>query len=243
MSSDATVSIDPKATAQEIVRWGLDNFSPDIAAASSFGAEDIVVIHMMKQVRDDIRVFSLDTGRMHEETYACADAVRSHLGVNIEWYFPDRTEVEKLERAKGLYSFRESVENRKECCGVRKVEPLNRALGDLKAWITGLRRDQNVTRGTVEPVETDQQHGGIKKLNPLADWPNERVWDYIHEHKLPYNELHDRGFPSIGCAPCTRAIDSGEDERAGRWWWENPENKECGLHLDHDTDQDDRRGA
>ncbi len=243
MSSDATLTIDPKADAQEIVRWGLDNFSPDIAAACSFGAEDIVVIHMMKQVRDDICVFSLDTGRMHEETYACADAVRRHLQVNIEWFFPERAAVEGLERAKGLYSFRESVENRKECCAIRKVEPLNRALSKRRAWITGLRRDQNVTRGTIEPIETDEQHGSIRKLNPIANWSSERVWTYIREHDLPNNALHDRGFPSIGCAPCTRAVKPGEDERAGRWWWESSKHKECGLHLDHDGDEDDGQGA
>ncbi|HET6373496.1 MAG TPA: phosphoadenylyl-sulfate reductase [Candidatus Polarisedimenticolia bacterium] len=218
------------ATAQEVLRWGLETHHPRIAFASSFGAEDVVVIDMLAGIRKDARIFTLDTGRLHEETYDVIERIRVRYGVTIESYFPEREQVESLERIKGLYSFKESIQNRKECCGIRKVEPLGRALGTVDAWITGLRRDQAVTRGTTEKVETDTARPGLIKLNPLADWSHEQVWEYIREHDVPYNALHDRGFPSIGCSPCTRAVAPGEDIRAGRWWWEMPEQKECGLH-------------
>jgi phosphoadenosine phosphosulfate reductase len=158
------------------------------------------------------------------------ERVRRKYKISIESYFPDAAKVEALERAKGFYSFRDSIENRKECCGIRKVEPLQRALKNLEGWITGLRREQAVTRTTLEKVEWDAAHG-ILKFNPLADWTEKQVWEYIKKNKVPYNRLHDQGYPSIGCAPCTRAVKSGDDIRSGRWWWENPEHKECGLHL------------
>jgi phosphoadenosine phosphosulfate reductase len=145
--------------------------------------------------------------------------------------------VEGLERTKGLFSFRESVENRKECCAIRKVEPLGRALEGMKAWVTGLRREQSVTRSDLRVVEEDPAHGGILKINPLADWTLEDTWAYVRTHGVPYNRLHDQGYPSIGCAPCTRAVRPDEDSRAGRWWWEQPEHKECGLHLDIEREQ------
>lgn len=217
--------------ASSVLRWGLEEYSPEIALACSFSIEDICAIHLMKQVRDEVRVFAIDTGRLNEETYECAEQVGRNLDVNIEWYFPESGAVEALEREKGLFSFRESLDNRHECCQIRKVEPLGRALGGLKAWITGQRRAQSVTRGELQVVEIDEAHGGIFKLNPLATWSDSDAWDYIREHRLPYNQLHDMGYPSIGCAPCTRAVADGEDIRAGRWWWENPEHKECGLHF------------
>lgn len=215
----------------ELLERALELYHPRIALASSFGLEDVVLIDLLSALRKDVRIIALDTGRLPEETYACADAIIKRYGVMIDWYFPRHDAVEALERAKGLYSFRQSVENRRECCGIRKVEPLNRALNGLDAWITGQRREQSVTRSALHPVEIDEAHGGIIKLNPLTDWSLDQVWAYVREHKVPYNALHDQGYPSIGCTPCTRAVQPGEDQRAGRWWWETPEHKECGLHA------------
>ena len=217
--------------AEEVLRWGVERFFPRIGFASSFGAEDVVVIDLLVKVNPKVTIFTLDTGRLNEETYDVMDRIRERYGVSITSYFPDKAAVEKLEREKGFYSFRKSVENRKECCGIRKVEPLGRALADLDAWITGLRREQAVTRSGLPKVEVDTAHRGIAKLNPIADWTTEQVWDYIRKNQVPYNKLHDQNFPSIGCSPCTRAIRPGEDIRAGRWWWELPEQKECGLHV------------
>lgn len=217
-------------TAQDILKWALDEFGGKIAFASSFGAEDVVVIDLLSKINPKARIFTLDTGRLNEETYDVMERIRSKYKISIESYFPDRAKVEALERQKGFFSFRESIDNRKECCGVRKVESLNRALSGLKAWITGLRREQAVTRTAVQKIEVDEAHGGIFKINPLAGWSEKQVWDYIKANQVPYNRLHDMGYPSIGCVPCTRAVKPGEGVRAGRWWWEDPENKECGLH-------------
>ncbi len=214
-----------------VLRWALSEFHPDIALASSFSREDIVLVAMMADVRSDARIFALDTGRLHEETYEAAEEVRRMLGVRIEWYFPERAAVEELERDKGLYSFRESLENRHECCRIRKVEPLSRALSGLRAWVTGQRREQAVTRRGLEILEIDEAHAGILKLNPLAGWTEGDVAEYVRKRGLPVNRLAGKGYPSIGCSPCTRAVAPGEDPRAGRWWWENPEHKECGLHA------------
>ncbi len=214
-----------------VLARALDQFHPRIALASSFSLEDAVVLDLLISIRKDARVFALDTGRLNPETYECAEALSRRYGIAIEWYFPKYEAVENLERGKGLFSFKESVENRKECCGIRKVEPLNRALGGLRAWITGQRREQSVTRSELAVVETDASHGGMAKFNPLAAWSLTDLWNYSREKKIPYNRLYDMGYTSIGCAPCTRAIEPGEDQRAGRWWWENPEHKECGLHL------------
>jgi phosphoadenosine phosphosulfate reductase len=215
---------------QEILRWALDRFHPRLGFASSFGVEDVAVIDMLSKIRPDARVFSLDTGRLPAETYEVMERVREKYQIAIEVHFPDRDAVETLEREKGFYSFRASVEERKRCCGIRKVAPLGRALAGLDAWITGLRREQAVTRAAVPAVESDAAHGGILKINPLASWSEGQVWDYVRANHVPYNRLHDQGYPSLGCAPCTRAVKPGEDVRAGRWWWENPESKECGLH-------------
>ncbi len=217
--------------AEAVVAWALEAFHPRIALASSFSPEDIVLIAMMAEVRPDARVFALDTGRLNEETYEVAEAVRRRFGLPIEWHFPDRASVEALERSKGLHSFRESLENRRECCRIRKVEPLGRALAGLGAWITGQRRAHGATRRALPVAEIDAAHGGILKLNPLADWPDDDVQAFVRRRSLPYNRLHDAGYPSIGCAPCTRAVQPGDDSRAGRWWWERPEHKECGLHA------------
>jgi len=217
--------------AVELLGWALERFRPRIALASSFGAEDVVLIDLLMELDPRARVFTLDTGRLHSETYALAQALRDRYGLAIDVYFPRTEALEAMVRAHGVNLFYASVENRKLCCGVRKVEPLDRALEGLDAWITGLRREQAVTRGRVRKVEIDADHGGIVKLNPLADWSWDRVWGYIRDRAVPYNALHDAGFPSIGCAPCTRAVRPGEDLRAGRWWWEqDAAAKECGLH-------------
>lgn len=213
------------------LRRALDEYAPDVALASSFSAEDVVLIHMAVSIRKDARIIAVDTGRLPEETYECAEAIRRHLGVSIEWFFPDREAVERLAREGGLYSFRESVEARRACCRVRKVEPLDRALRGLRAWVTGLRRTQGPTRASIEAVERDDAHGGIAKFNPLAAWTWTDVLSYVRAHHLPMNRLYGSGYVSIGCAPCTRAVAPGEDPRAGRWWWEDPERKECGIHL------------
>lgn len=216
---------------EAVLRWALSEFHPDIALASSFGMEDIVLIAMIADILPDARIFALDTGRLHEETYEAAEAVRRRMGTRIEWYFPERTAVEELERGKGLYSFRESLENRHECCRIRKVEPLSRALSGLRAWVTGQRREQAVTRRNLPVLEIDEAHGKILKLSPLAGWTEGDVREYVRKRGLPVNRLHDMGYPSIGCSPCTCPVAPGEDPRAGRWWWERPEQKECGLHA------------
>jgi phosphoadenosine phosphosulfate reductase len=215
---------------QAVLKWALAEFDSAVTLACSFGAEDVVLVDMMTRLHQSPRIFCLDTGRLHSETYEVMDAIRDHYGVTIETYFPQADAVERMVRAKGVNLFYHSVENRKECCGVRKVEPLGRALAGAKAWITGLRSAQAVTRTATPMIECDAAHGGIAKINPLINWSEEQVWEYIKANKVPYNRLHDQGFPSIGCAPCTRAIKPGEDIRAGRWWWESPEHKECGLH-------------
>jgi len=218
---------------QEVLRWAVDHFHPRIALASSFGAEDVAIIDMLVKINPKARIFTLDTGRLNQETYDVMDKIREKYHVSIEVMFPKAEAVEQMVREKGLNLFYQSIDNRKLCCGIRKVEPLNRALATVDAWITGLRRDQVVTRTAVKKVEIDETHGGIVKINPLADWTWEQTLDYVKQHGVPYNVLHDRGYPSIGCAPCTRAIKPGEDFRAGRWWWERPEQKECGLHVKH----------
>ena len=217
-------------TPEEVLRWALDRFHPRIAFASSFGVEDVAVIHMLAEVRKEARVFTLDTGRLPAETYDVMERIRERYQTNLEVHFPEREAVEDLQREKGFFSFRQGVAERKECCGIRKVEPLNRALGTLDAWITGLRREQAVTRTALPIVEIDESHGGIVKVNPIATWTETKTWSFVRSNGIPYNRLHDQGYPSLGCAPCTRAIKPGEDVRAGRWWWENPETKECGLH-------------
>jgi len=223
-------------TTVDIVTWALERFTPRIGLACSFQAEESVLIDLMHRVRGaDFRLFTLDTGRLNQETYDCMDAIRERYGVQVEVFFPDAEGVEKMVREHGLNLFYNSVEHRKLCCGVRKVEPLNRALKDLDAWMTGLRREQAVTRVDVRKVELDKDHGDIVKINPLVDWSYNDVWDHIRKNNVPYNRLHKQGYPSIGCAPCTRAVKPGEDLRAGRWWWEDPNTKECGLHVSAET--------
>lgn len=217
-------------SAEELLGWAFQKFGRSAPIASSFGAEDAVLIDMAARIFPGVRVFTLDTGRLPEETHQVIDAVRRKYKISVDVFFPEAAAVESLVRAKGHFSFKESVENRKECCRIRKVEPLKRALAGSEAWITGLRRDQAATRAAVAKVEADPDHGGILKINPIADWTEARVWEYIKKNGVPYNKLHDAGYRSIGCAPCTRAVQPGEDVRAGRWWWESPDHKECGIH-------------
>ena len=218
------------ASAAQVLIWADRCFGERAAIASSFDVGDVVLIDLAASVAPRLRVFTLDTGRLPPETYEVMEAVRQRYGIQIESWFPDRASVERLEREKGFFSFRKSIADRRECCAIRKVEPLSRALAGREAWITGLRREQSATRAGVEVVEIDGANGGIVKLNPLAHWTSAQVWQYAREHSLPVNALHAQGYPSIGCAPCTQAVKPGEDVRAGRWWWESLEHKECGLH-------------
>jgi phosphoadenosine phosphosulfate reductase len=225
-----------RLSTEHLLTWAFDTFQPRVALASSFQAEESVLVDIAYRLRGpNFRVFTLDTGRLNQETYDCMDALKDRYGIQIEVFFPDAGRVESMVKEHGLNLFYKSREMRKTCCGIRKVEPLKRALQELDAWMTGLRREQAVTRTHVQKVEIDQDHGAIVKINPLVDWTQKQVWDYIAAHDVPYNKLHDQGFPSIGCAPCTRAIKPWEDIRAGRWWWENPEAKECGLHISGET--------
>lgn len=200
------------------------------AFASSLGAEDMVLTDLILQDGLDIEIFSLDTGRLPAETYDLMHAVHKHYGLKLKLYYPKSELVEEYTRSHGINAFYDSVELRKGCCFVRKVEPLQRALAGKKAWITGLRAQQAATRQGL-PVQSYDEGNGLEKFNPLADWTEREVWAYIRSREVPYNALHDHFYPSIGCAPCTRAVSPGEDVRAGRWWWESPELKECGLHV------------
>ena len=220
----------PNATPEEILKAGIEAAEGTVSLACSFSAEDLAIIDIAHRAGIRLGVFAIDSGRLHEETYEVAEALTERYRLKIDWYFPRHEEVEKLEREKGLFSFRESLENRHECCHIRKVEPLSRALKGLSGWVTGMRRDQSVTRTDLKGIELDDLNGGIIKINPLIDWSEEEVERYTKEHNLPVNRLFSQGYRSIGCAPCTRAVQHGEDARSGRWWWENPENKECGLH-------------
>lgn len=216
--------------AEDILRNGINAATGPVSLACSFSLEDVAIIHIAHQAGLQLGVFALDTGRLHEETYEVAEALTERYRLRIEWYFPQHAAVEKLERDKGLFSFRESLENRHECCQIRKVEPLGRALKGLGGWVTGMRREQSVTRSELKPIETDEQHGGIIKINPLLDWTEAQLTAFAKEQNLPTNRLYQQGYRSIGCAPCTRAIGPWDHVRDGRWWWENAEHKECGLH-------------
>ena len=212
----------------ELIKYVLDNYK-NVAFSSSLGAEDQVLTDILLKKDKNASIFTLDTGRLHPETYDVMDATNLKYGIKIDVFFPDNENVQKLYKTQGVNGHYESIENRKNCCNIRKIEPLKRALKDVEVWVTGLRASQSVTRTDMPLVEWDENFNVIK-VNPLINWSQEDVWDYIKTNKVPYNKLHDQGFPSIGCAPCTRAIKDGEDIRAGRWWWENPEHKECGLH-------------
>lgn len=215
--------------AEEILKNALLLFGNKITFATSLGAEDQVITYMLSKIDKSANIITLDTGRVFPETYDLLHRTVNRYGIAIKSYFPDTTQVEEMVNTKGINLFYESIENRKLCCHIRKIVPLRRALQGMDAWITGLRREQSVTRTDLKIVEWDAANGLIK-INPLLEWTEEQVWDYIKSKDIPYNKLHDQGFPSIGCQPCTRAIEKGEDLRAGRWWWEMPDSKECGLH-------------
>jgi phosphoadenosine phosphosulfate reductase len=216
------------ATRATLERIATD-FAPAVFA-SSLAAEDMVLTDLILRAKLPIKIFTLETGRLHAETLGVLDAIRSTYGVDIAQYKPEPAALETYVRENGLNAFYDSVDMRKECCRIRKVEPLNRALAGNKAWITGQRRAQSTTRSELAVQEDDAAHA-MQKFNPLSDWTEEHVWHYIRSNEVPYNPLHDKGYPSIGCEPCTRAIQAGEDIRAGRWWWESPDTKECGLHV------------
>ncbi|QKF72250.1 phosphoadenosine phosphosulfate reductase [Aliarcobacter faecis] len=212
----------------DLIKYILENHK-NVALSSSLSAEDQVLTDMILKVNRNSRVFTLDTGRLHSETYKVMDETNLKYGVKLDIFFPKFDSVENLYKTQGVNGHFESIQNRKNCCNIRKIEPLKRALKGVDIWITGLRASQSITREDMPIIEWDENFKVIK-LNPLINWSESQVWEYIKANKVPYNKLHDKGYPSIGCEPCTRAIKEGEDIRAGRWWWEDPEHKECGLH-------------
>jgi phosphoadenosine phosphosulfate reductase len=228
------------ATPEDVLAFAAERYAGRVAFATSLGPEDQVIHHMIARDAIDIPIFTLDTGRLFPEAYDLLDRTVEHYGLPISTYFPYGAAVEEMVDKHGMNLFRQSIEMRKLCCGVRKVRPLRRAQADLQAWICGLRSGQGATRQKVELIEWDVA-GELIKVNPLADWDEDRVWEYVRANDIPYNVLHDQGFPSIGCAPCTRAVPDGEDHRSGRWWWETAEQRECGLHQRGPTrDRSDR---
>jgi len=229
--------------ASQLIAIVVSTFGDKVALASSFGAEDQVITHMLCEISERPQIFMLDTGRLCEETYEVIEATRYKYGIDIEMLTPSSSELGKMLKSYGPNLFYNSIEGRKKCCRIRKVEPLKHKLEQLLAWICGLRSEQAVTRKDLQRIEWDDAHGLIK-ISPLADWTTGQVWDYIHKHNVPYNKLHDKGYPSIGCSPCTQPVKSGQDIRSGRWWWEQPEHKECGLHLKpQDTDKEKNNGS
>ncbi|MES2832697.1 MAG: phosphoadenylyl-sulfate reductase [Pseudomonadota bacterium] len=231
MNTDAVASLNPaliEATNVTLSRIAAE-FTPAVFA-SSLAAEDMVLTDLILKAGLPIGIFTLETGRLHAETLAMLGRINATYGYDVTPFRPDPAAVEAYVASNGLNAFYDSIDMRKECCRIRKVEPLNRALAGKRAWITGQRRAQSTTRAGLDVQEQDDAHGMVK-FNPLADWSEDDVWQYIRANDVPYNPLHDKGYPSIGCEPCTRAIQPGEDIRAGRWWWENPDSKECGLHM------------
>jgi thioredoxin-dependent adenylylsulfate APS reductase len=221
-----------RLSAEEVLRWAIERFHPRLALSASFGGpEGMALLDLMHRIEPASRVFVLDTGRLPQATYDLIDRVRDRYDKAVEIVFPEADAVQKMVREHGANLFYESVEKRQLCCRLRKVEPMRRTLAELDAWVSGLRRDQNVTRAETARVEIDRANGGLVKVNPLVDWTAEDVWAYVREHDVPVNRLHKLGYPSVGCDPCSRAIKEGEDPRAGRWWWEQPETKECGIHV------------
>ena len=219
------------STPEEILKWTNETFGNTAAQMSSFGLEDQALFHIYRTVNKKARLMTLDTLRLPTETYSLFDQTKLRYGVDVEFYYPDMEAVGKMVKDHGNNLFYKGRANRELCCGLRKVAPLGRALATLDAWVTGLRRDQGMDRGSIDIVEWDAAHNNYK-VNPLANWTFEQVQEFVKENEIPYNELHDKGYPSLGCAPCTRAIKPGEDSRAGRWWWEgDPNAKECGIHI------------
>jgi phosphoadenosine phosphosulfate reductase len=219
-----------KSSTQEVLEYLLRETKKKVSLSSSFGAEDQVLTDMMLRIDSRASIFTLDTGRLPDETYTVMHETNLKYQVKIKAYFPKATDIEDLYKKQGVNGFYDSIDNRKACCAARKIAPLKRALKGLDFWITGLRSAQSVTREEMELFEFDETNNVIK-VSPLKDWSEEDVWAYIESYRVPYNKLHKLGYPSIGCKPCTRPVKEGEDIRSGRWWWENPEHKECGLHF------------
>jgi phosphoadenosine phosphosulfate reductase len=221
---------------QEVIRWALETFpSWRIAVCTALQIDGMAILDMAWRINPDVRVFTVDTGRMPAETHELIDRVRDRYGIDVEVYFPETREVERLVRRHGANGFYKTVPLRLTCCNIRKVRPLVRVLRDLDAWITGLRRDQWATRSNIRKIELDHDHGGLVKVNPLADWTEEEVWEYVRANDVPCHRLYDQGYQSIGCTPCTRPVAPGQDARAGRWWWETDAPKECGMHCAIET--------
>jgi thioredoxin-dependent adenylylsulfate APS reductase len=218
-------------TADQLLAWAIERFGRRFAVVTSFQAEGMVVLDLARQADPGVRVLTLDTGRLPEETYQVIEAVRTGMGLEVEVITPDPADVAAMVAGHGPNLFHKDPALRRLCCHVRKVAPLGRALAGVGAWATGLRRDGGPARAGTAKAEVDDAHGGIVKLNPLADWTRDQVWAYVRSHRLPVNPLYEQGYTSIGCAPCTRPTRPGEDERAGRWWWEADQDRECGLHT------------
>ncbi len=221
------------SAAEDLISRAVDLFQSGLALATSFSIEDVALIHMLVSADPGKKatILAIDTGRLPEDTFACAQALIRKYAIEIEWLYPNPQRLANFVSSQGLYSFKESLEARKECCYIRKVEPLRRRLRTLSAWITGQRREQTHLRSQLQVVEIDKANGSIVKLNPLCYWTSEQVFQYVKHNNIPYSRLYDRGYKSIGCAPCTRPVAPHEDERAGRWWWESDEHKECGIHV------------
>ncbi|WP_415398313.1 phosphoadenylyl-sulfate reductase [Sulfurimonas sp. CS5] len=214
----------------EVLEFLLRETKQKVALSSSFGAEDQVLTDMMIRIDKRANIFTLDTGRLPDETYSVMHETNLKYNIKVKVFFPKATDIEDLYKRQGINGFYDSIWNRKSCCAVRKIAPLKRALKSVDFWVTGLRSSQSVTREDMKLFEFDEANNVIK-VSPLKDWSEQDIWAYIKSYKVPYNKLHKLGYPSIGCAPCTRAVREGGDIRSGRWWWENPEHKECGLHL------------
>jgi len=219
------------ATAEELLGWAIDTFHPRLAISAAGGVDGMVLIDMAWRLNPDVRVFTLDTGRLPAETYELFERVRERYGIAVEFEYPETDAISAMVTDHGPNLMHRSVDLRIRCCEIRKVEPLKHKLATLDAWVAGLRREQWRSRKNIAKVELDRDHGGIVKLNPVADWTLDRVWEYVRQHDVPYHALFDQGYTSIGCAPCTRAVAPGESERAGRWWWEQETDKECGIHC------------
>ncbi|MFN7962997.1 MAG: phosphoadenylyl-sulfate reductase [Thermoanaerobaculia bacterium] len=220
---------------QGILEWCLERWGDRVGLCTSFQAEGMALLDMAWRIKPDVRVFTVDTGRLPQETYEIIETVRERYGISIEVYFPNAEDIELMTARFGPNLFYKSVAARLYCCNARKVEPIRRALEGFDAWITGLRRDQWASRANIRKIEIDHDHGGLAKISPLADWTQEDVWEYNEKYDVPAHPLYNKGFTSIGCAPCTRATAPGEDPRAGRWWWEKNAPKECGIHCPIET--------
>lgn len=222
---------------EDVLKWAVDELHPKIALASSFQAQGVALIDILMKVRPEARIVTIDTGRLPQETYDVMERISSKYNTEIEVLFPDKGEVEEMVNQKGVNLFYKSIENRRMCCGVRKTNPLNKFLKTVDGWITSIRNDQTDARSSSNMFEIDYLHGRILKINPLIDWTSDQAWEHVKKNEVPYNELHDKGYPSIGCAPCTRAVKPGEDARAGRWWWETGTDKECGIHFEYESNR------